>query len=67
MPPASTMTERTPPAKRTLPATNKERALHTCDPRSGGAYVVDAGKTRGGVGHLGLTHTETRRGTLWTA
>ena len=34
MPPASTM-------KRTLPATNKERALRTRDPRSGGAYVVD--------------------------
>ena len=33
-PPASTM-------KRTLPATNKERALRTRDPRSGGAYVVD--------------------------
>ena len=27
--------------KRTLPATNKERALCTRDPRSGGAYVVD--------------------------
>ena len=27
--------------KRTLPATNKERALRTRDPRSGGAYVVD--------------------------
>ena len=25
--------------KRTLPATNKERALRTRDPRSGGAYV----------------------------
>ena len=34
-PPASTMTERTPPAA------NKERALRTRDPRSGGAYVVD--------------------------
>ena len=35
---------RTPPVstmKRTLPATNKEPALHTRDPRSGGAYVVD--------------------------
>ena len=40
-PPASTMTERTPPAKRTLPATNKERALHMRVPRSGGSYVVD--------------------------
>ena len=27
--------------KRTRPATNKERALRTRDPRSGGAYVVD--------------------------
>ena len=35
-PPASTMTERTPPAERTLPATNEERALRTRDPRSGG-------------------------------
>ena len=25
-----------------------------------------AGTTRGGVGHLGLTHTETQRGRLWT-
>ena len=25
------------------------------------------GTTRGGAGHLGLTHTETQRGTLWTA
>ena len=41
MSPASTMTERMPPAKRTLPATNKQRALRTHDPRSGGAYVVD--------------------------
>ena len=35
------MTDHTPPAKRTLPATNKERTLRTCDPRSGRAYVVD--------------------------
>ena len=37
------MQARTPPApamKRTLPATNKEHALRTCDPRSGGVYVV---------------------------
>ena len=40
-PPASTMTERTPPAKCTLPATNKERTLRTRDPRSGGVFVVD--------------------------
>ena len=26
-----------------------------------------AGTTRGGAGHLGLTHTETQRGRLWTA
>ena len=26
-----------------------------------------AGTTRGGTGHLGLTHTETQRGTSWTA
>ena len=28
--------------------------------------MVD-GTTRGGAGHLGLTHAETQRGTLWTA
>ena len=26
-----------------------------------------AGTTRGGAGHLGLAHTETQRGRLWTA
>ena len=26
-----------------------------------------AGTARGGTGHLGLTHTETQRGRLWTA
>ena len=26
-----------------------------------------AGTARGGIGHLGLTHTETQRGRLWTA
>ena len=66
-----TMQVRTPPAstmKRTLPTTNKERAPRTRDPRSGGVYVVwTAGTTRGGAGHLGLTHTETQRGRLWTA
>ena len=36
MPPASTITERTPP-----PATIKERAMHTRDPWSGGAQGVD--------------------------
>ena len=39
-----TVQVRTPPAstmKRTLPATKKERALRTRNPRSGGAYVVD--------------------------
>ena len=39
-----TMQARTPPAstmKRMLPATNKERALRTRNPWSGGAYVVD--------------------------
>ena len=30
-----------PPVKRTLPATMKEHALRTRNPRSGGAYVVD--------------------------
>ena len=35
MPPASTMTEHMSPAKRTLPATNKERTLRMRDPRSG--------------------------------
>ena len=25
-----------------------------------------AGTTRGGAGHLGLTHAETQRGRLWT-
>ena len=51
MPPASTM-------KRTLPATNKERALRTRDKWSGGAYF-SARTTREGAGHLGFTHTET--------
>ena len=27
--------------KRKRPATNKEHTRHMCDPRSGGAYVVD--------------------------
>ena len=39
--PLSTITERTPPAKRTLPATIKERAMRTRDPRSGGAQGLD--------------------------
>ena len=59
MPPAST----TPPAKRTLPAANKDRALRTRDPWSGGACVVDG---RDSAGHPGLMHTETQRGRLWT-
>ena len=37
----STITERTPPAKRTPTATIKERAMRTCDSRSGGAHGVD--------------------------
>ena len=64
---ASTMTERTPPAKRMLPATNKERARRTRDPRSGERMWWTAGTTRGGAGHLGLTHTKTQRGRLRTA
>ena len=39
--PASTITERTPPAKRTPPATGKERAMRMHDPWSGGAQGVD--------------------------
>ena len=35
------MMERTPPAKRTLSATNKESPLRMRDPQSGGVYVVD--------------------------
>ena len=35
------ITERTPPAKRTLPATIKERVIRTRDARSGGAQGVD--------------------------
>ena len=58
-PPASTIMERTPPA------TTKERVMRTRDPRSGGAQGVD-GKALGGVGHLGLTHTETWEGRWWT-
>ena len=48
-PPAPTITERTPPAKRTLPATSKERPVCTRDPRSGGA----AGTMHRGLGHVG--------------
>ena len=40
-PPASTITERTPPAKRTLPATIKECVMRTRDPWCGGAHGVD--------------------------
>ena len=43
VPPASTITERMPPApKRTPPATSKERTMHTRDPWSGGAQGVDS-------------------------
>ena len=67
-PPAPTMTERTPPEKCTLPAPNKERALRTRDPQSGGAYVGDgrdkAWRSRAPGPH---THTEKQRGRLWTA
>ena len=33
----------------------------------GGGGGGGGGATRGGAGHLGLTHTETQRGRLWTA
>ena len=39
-PPASTLTERTPPTKRTLLATIKDRAMRMRDPQSGGAHGV---------------------------
>ena len=41
MPPAPTITERTPPAKRMPPVTSKERTMHIRDPRSGGVQGVD--------------------------
>ena len=44
MPPASTIMEHTPPAKRTLPATIKECVMRTRHPRSGGAQGVDGRK-----------------------
>ena len=65
-PPASTTPERTPPAKRMPPTTIKEHVMRTHDPRSDGAQGWTAGTTHGGVGHLGLTHMETRRSRLWT-
>ena len=50
-PPASTITERMPRAKRRLPATIKECIMHTRDPRSGGAHGVDGRcNPRGGGG-----------------
>ena len=53
--------------KRTLPAINKERALRTRDPRSGGAHMVDGQDNAWRSRAPGLTHTETQRIRLWTA
>ena len=52
--------------KRTLLATIKERVMCTRDPRNPERRGWTAGKVCGGVGHLGLTYTETQRGRLWT-
>ena len=48
--------------KRTLPATNKEHALRTHDPRSGGVYVVDG---RDNAGNVARQVVDGRRTEVW--